>query len=114
MRLESNRVFQLWEYRVSHGGLLIRSPKGPQESSNIDVVFDGVEYIDCPRMLSGLLLTEGDAQVVRERVPALGEIRLPDRLFLLVSGGARYFVVASSCRVEESQADIFETPFGPI
>jgi hypothetical protein len=40
-----SRRFQLWEYRVSHGSLLVRSPKGPDATTNVDLVFDGVEYI---------------------------------------------------------------------
>lgn len=44
MRMESSRRFQLWEYRVSHGSLLIRSPRCPQERTNIDVIFDGAKY----------------------------------------------------------------------
>ncbi len=110
MSLDSSRRFQLWEYRVSHGALLIRSPKGPQEDTNIDVVFDGVEYIDCPRMLRGLLLMEGSAEEMRELEGAFGEIRAADRLIVLVSGGVRHYVVASSCRVDENDWDIFESP----
>ena len=111
MRLESSRRFQLWEYRVSHGALLIRSPRGPQDATNVDVVFDGVEYIDCPRMLRGLMLTEGSANEAHELASTLGEICPPDRLFVLVSGEGRHYVVASSCRVDENDADIFESPF---
>lgn len=111
MRLESSRRFQLWEYRVSHGALLIRSPKGPQESNNIDVVFDGVEYIDCPRMLRGLLLTEGSAEDLHVLARAFGEVHPPNRVFVLTTGGIAYHVVASSCRIEENQADIFDSPF---
>jgi hypothetical protein len=47
-----DRRFQLWEYRVSHGSLLIRSPKGPDAEMNIDLVFSGVEFVACPRTLN--------------------------------------------------------------
>ena len=36
-----NSEFQLWEFKVSHGSLLIRSPKGPETPKNIDLVQGG-------------------------------------------------------------------------
>lgn len=33
-----DRRFQLWEYWVGHGALLIRSPKGPRAETNVDFV----------------------------------------------------------------------------
>ena len=106
-----SRRFQLWEYRVSHGSLLVRSPKGPDATTNVDLVFDGVEYICCPRMLRGAELVEATPEDIQRVRRDVGEVREPDRLFVLVSGGARYFVVASSCRVDEHTADIFDSPF---
>ena len=41
----SGRTFQLWEYRVSHGSLLIRSPKGEDVAMNIDIICVGVERV---------------------------------------------------------------------
>jgi hypothetical protein len=43
---------------VSHGSLLVRSPKGPDATTNVDLIFVGVEYICCPRMLRGVELVE--------------------------------------------------------
>jgi hypothetical protein len=47
----ANRHFQLWEYRVSHGSLLIRSPQSEERKSNIDIIFAGVEYLEMPRFI---------------------------------------------------------------
>jgi hypothetical protein len=63
-------------------------------AANIDVIFDGVDYIDCPRMLRGLILTEGSVAEARELAASLGEIRFPDRLFVLASGGVTHYVVS--------------------
>lgn len=62
-------------------------------------------------MLRGLVLTEGSAGEARELAMSLGETRFPDRLFLLASGGLSHYVVASSCRIDENEADIFDSPF---
>jgi hypothetical protein len=43
--LKSDRYFQLWEYQVSHGMLLLRSPRSPEHQTNLDVLFHGVEYV---------------------------------------------------------------------
>ena len=111
VNLESQRRFQLWEYRVSHGSLLIRSPMGPEEQTNVDVLFDGVEYIGCPRMMRGLSVREGRVDDELQAEACVGAVILPERLLVLVSEGVSYYVVASACRVEENQADIFDSPF---
>lgn len=103
------RRFQLWEYRVGHGALLIRSPRGPNVETNIDLVFSGVEYVACPRMLRGVELvsaTDEDAQRVSD---AFGTVVAPDRVFVLLSAGARHIVVALTCHVNENLDDIFES-----
>ena len=37
------RPFQLWQHVVSHGMLMLRSPKGDQFSTRVDVVFTNVQ-----------------------------------------------------------------------
>ena len=49
--LTQGRAFQLWEYHVSHGSLLIRSPAGPEFETSVDMVCVGVEYLSAPRHL---------------------------------------------------------------
>ena len=105
-----DRVFQTWEYRVSHGSLLIRSPKGPDAVHNIDVVFDGVEYLSLPRFLHGLVLAYGTCEDLVAAGVTMHEVA-GDRVYVLVSQGQRHYVVASSCRVNENDGDIFDSPF---
>lgn len=106
-----DRRFQLWEYRVSHGSLLIRSPKGPEVATNVDLIFDGVEYVSCPRMLRGIELVSPSLEDLHQVPPDVRPVQPPDRLFVLASSGVRHLVVASSCRVEEHEGDIFDSPF---
>lgn len=106
------RRFQLWEYRVSHGSLLVRSPRGPKAALNVDIVFVGVEYVAAPRLMHGIHLLPGEpddvARVTRETERELGAV---DRVFVLSSAGHRHLVVAAGYRVEEHQRDIFDSPF---
>jgi hypothetical protein len=53
-------MFQRWEFQVSHGQLLIRSPKDANRSTNIDLIFSGVEYMDLPRHLGQLKVQHPD------------------------------------------------------
>jgi hypothetical protein len=105
-----DRRFQLWEYRVSHGSLLIRSPKGPDAEMNIDLVFSGVEFVACPRTLRGLELVEVTSDDIKRVDAEFGPVVAPDHVFVLLSGGARHMVIASSCRVSENLDDIFDSP----
>jgi hypothetical protein len=112
----SSRRFQLWEYQVSHGSLLIRSPRGPGRETNIDLLFDGVELISCPRMLRGLELVEPQPADVTRAAELVGVVRPSQKVFVLVSQGVRALVVAAVCWVDENRHDIFWSPipWGPV
>jgi len=105
-----DRRFQLWEYRVSHGSLLIRSPKGPNVDRNVDLVFVGVDYVAAPRFLHGVEVirgAEGDQAAASAAIDSVD----PERVFVLLSGGRRYLVVAVSVRIGENDDEIFDSPF---
>jgi hypothetical protein len=106
-----DRRFQLWEYRVSHGGLLIRSPKGPSASLNVDMLFYGVEFVSCPRLMRGIELVEATLEDLRRVADEIGAVGHEDRVFVLSSEGVRHLVVASSLRVTEHDGEIFGSPF---
>jgi hypothetical protein len=105
-----DRRFQLWEYKVSHGSLLLRSPRGPKQASNIDVVFVGVTYLALPRVMHGLAIE--DATVAESIGPEVPNTHVAEtRTFVLTSEGHTHSVVAVACRVSENSADIFSSPF---
>ncbi|MHC5797054.1 hypothetical protein ACVXZ4_12925 [Lacisediminihabitans sp. FW035] len=94
---------------MSHGSLLVRSPKGPDAETNIDLVFSGVEYVACPRMLRGLELVEVTPDDIQRVGAEFGAVVAPNQVFLLLSAGARHLVIASSCRVNKNLDDIFDS-----
>jgi hypothetical protein len=106
-----NRVFQLWEYKVTHGSLLIRSPQSPEISTNIDLVCVGVEYLALPRHIRGLDLAEPSGEEVRQLSELLGRPIEASRIRMILSGGQRFPVVAASFRVSENDDDIFASTF---
>ena len=109
----SERCFQLWEYHVSHGRMLIRSPKS-QNSKNIDLIFAGVEFVSIPRLLKGLRLDKPTAEDIEYVADALGKPIAPSKVIVLLSSNKRYYVVASGIMVDETNCDIFESPFAKL
>ena len=105
-----DRHFQIWEFKVSHGSLLIRSPKSPSQESNIDLIFVGVDYIAVPRHMDGLELRIASPSEWSPIVHSL-QVKSDSRVFSLVSHGYRHVVVAAACEVVTHQADIFDSPF---
>lgn len=106
-----DRRFQLWEYRVSHGCLLVRSPRGPEINTNIDIIFVGVEFLSVPRLMRGLDLDLPDTVDMKRISAEVGFEGDPDKTFVLISGGHRNWVVASAFRMSEHDQDIFSSPF---
>lgn len=98
-----DRRFQVWEYRVSHGSLLVRSPKGPQAEKNVDLVFVGVDYMALPRVLRGVALDHGTDEDRSSVVAAIGDVDT-NQVYVLHSEGHRHLVVAVAW-------DIFDSPF---
>jgi hypothetical protein len=107
-----HRAFQLWEYKVSHGSLLIRSPQSPGIPTNIDLVCKGVEYLAIPRHIHGLDLVEGTAEEIKALSQLLQkDIELPSKVRVIVSEGRRFPIVAAFFTISENEHDIFHSPF---
>jgi|LakMenEpi03Aug12_release.lakeMendotaPanAssembly.Ray.scaffolds.fasta_scaffold131592_2 hypothetical protein len=97
---ESNRGFQLWEYRVSHQQLLIRSPSTPEIDTNVDLIFRGVAFLNAPTTFSGIKICKRSGGAY----PSYGKSS-----FELHTEGRVFEIVALSCKVLEHELDIFES-----
>lgn len=115
--IKSDRTFKLWEYQISHGQLLIRSPKAPATDTspemltNLDLVCLGVDYLAVPRIFHGLELVDPTFGETESISLLLGRAIRPEALVVIASGGKRFPIVASSYRMAENDWDIFESPF---
>lgn len=58
--LNSPRPFQIWEYTVGHGQLLLRSPKAVNLPTRFDVLFKNVSAIHLPTTLDRLRISEAN------------------------------------------------------
>jgi len=110
--LTKGREFQLWEYRVSHGSLLIRSPAGPGFETSIDIICVGVEYLAAPRHLGEITVSEATGAEIERLEEILGKKLLPSRGWALQGSRQRSLVVAAALKVQEHHGDIFDSPFG--
>lgn len=107
----AGRSFQVWEYEVSHGSVLFRSPMDAGHETNVDLIFDKVTYFACPSRLPELELVAADPQDHARVEREAGAFQAPQRLFVLAVQGRRHLVVAASCRVIEHLADPLSSPF---
>jgi hypothetical protein len=105
------RKFQFWQYRVSHGELLVRSPKDAVHPRNVDLMFAGVEYVDLARFLPDLEVDEPNNEDMTRAQERLGKSVERQNVIVLKSQGRHYVVVAAAVKVVESEMDIFDSPF---
>jgi hypothetical protein len=108
------RTFQLWEYHVSHGSLLIRSPRSLDEATNIDIICSGVYYLSAPRYIPNLEITEPTVEEFQYLQTVIHHPVPMSYIHVLVSNGNRFLVVAASFRIVENTSDIFDSPFDDI
>jgi hypothetical protein len=106
-----NRIFQVWEYSVSHGSLLIRSPKGNDHHNTIDLLFSAVRYMALPYLLKGIELVEATSSEIEQLSLLLETPIKSGQLQIVLSNGNRFPIVAGAFRTSVSELDYFETPF---
>ena len=107
----NGRNFQLWEYNVSHGQMLVRSPKNPTQSVNVDITFAGVEYVDLPRHLRGLEIDNPTPAEVACAAERLGKPIKAKEVTVLKAGSKRHLIVATFVKVTEADMEMFDSPF---
>ena len=106
---QEKRSFQIWDYKADRAFMLIRSPKSGSGQPNLDVVFNGVEYVEVTHFLrKGLRIVEPTDDETARVKQILGSSFRPRwvKLFVLESGDQRFLVAAAAVRVVETQSDI--------
>lgn len=110
-QIDPEREFQFWEYSVSHGSALIRSPREGDATSNVDILLFNVQYVSLPRFLGSISIEKARADEVVSLERLLPRPFGHDEVWAVLSNGQRYLVVASKIDVRESDQGIFESPF---
>jgi hypothetical protein len=96
--------FRLWDYLCSHDQLNIRNTRVHNDgsSSNIDLVFYGVAYMELPPILADLRFespTESEVDYLRSRYDCS---YAPHNHYVLISRNTRYYVVAEELYLERN------------
>jgi len=107
------RRFKLWHYLVSHSHLLIRSSIDVRETTNIDLWFVNVRYVDLGVYLGEISLDE-PTEEERIRLRVHDEFLDEHQVTAIISDSGRGLVVSSFVHIEENKLDFFETPYGGI
>jgi|SRR5215469_2455402 len=106
------RSFKVWEYKVSHGMLLVRSPKNlPAPERNIDIMLAGIDYFDLPGSCKTLELDDASAEDVAFVEDRLGKRVAAKNIFVFICDSRRHVVVAAGIKVAETEMDLFQSPF---
>jgi len=109
--LIKGRQFQLWEYHVSHGALLLRSPEGVGHRGTVDIICTGVQYVAVPRHVGEIEVAEATAEEVAGVEKILGKkIRLPEQVYVLKNSHGRFPLVAVSLSIQEHRGSVFKSP----
>lgn len=106
-----HRRFQFWMYRVSHGELLVRSPRDTENDENLDLIFVGVEYVDLPRLLLGIKVDVPTPADLNWLAGHVGRSVQASNVTVLETQGRRHLVLASFFKIEMNKLDLFEIPF---
>ncbi len=114
MSFSSGRTFKIWDYRVGHNQLLLRSPESPGMAGNVDVIFVGVDYFDIPTRIDGLEFVEPTDSEIAHFDAQVSRAHRSSEVFCLTSRDRRYFVVGVAFWVVENNLDTcvssLETP----
>ena len=105
------RIFKVWEYRVSHKQLLLRSPKTTDSDNNLDVMFCNVQYMELPSVLRDLEIEQPNQSDIAFAEKRIGKAVGEGQVFVLNSGNQRHIVVAGGAAVSENSMGLFESPF---
>lgn len=103
-----NRRFQMWSFRVSHGVLLLRSPKGIANRANVDIRFTGVQYCKVPRHLGQIEFCVPNADELNEASSAVEKELDASQVVVIQSGKNRFIIVSAYCTIEENDLDIMD------
>ena len=104
----SGRRYRVWDYRVSHDQLLLRSPRSSEHPQNKDVIFVGVQFLSLPTLLDAREVRPANAAELERLRRELRE--LPDgNVFVVDANQGSFFVIAAGVKVVENDLDFMES-----
>ncbi|WP_305987621.1 hypothetical protein [Roseibium sp. MMSF_3544] len=109
----SGREFQFWHFNVSHGSLLVRSPKSSAFKSNVDLIFAGVEFVSLPRYLNEITMDWAsfeELELIGNQLAS--QLEPSSKAYVIQDQFARHLIVAVGFKLETNERDFIDTGFG--
>jgi hypothetical protein len=106
---ESKRTFRLWDYNVSHGQLLLRSPKSQEHRRNLDLIFIGVDYAALSSTLAGLSVVQSTPDERHRLSAVLGRVVEAHETYVLICGSHRHVICAAGFALNENDLDFMDS-----
>jgi len=93
--------FQVWSYSVSHGQLLLRSPKSRERATQVDILFKNVASMQLPAMFDDIEIRKVRADELPS-APQLGALESMGREIYRITGrNVDGYVVAGAVVADE-------------
>jgi hypothetical protein len=107
---ESDRLFSVFGYSMSHGLLLLRSGKSNETTATrVDILFQDVRAMEIRAWFKGIRIEEiDDPQFLEGQRSKPAEMIEPgNKIYALVSAGWRGFLVGGIVRFKEDDGELF-------
>ena len=99
----SPRTFQLWLFTTGHRTLLLRSVKGPDAPTRIDLLFKPVRYVQVPTELRGVEIHLSERGEAPSNVQASSDD--DDLVYRVDTGNVNGWIVAGSFQSHEDAGE---------
>lgn len=107
--IEFQRPFQVWQYTVSLGQLLLRSVQDKAHSTQVDVLFMGVSGMKLPTYFQGLQVHHGEIEETAAIGLSSGSYDLlKQKLYKLSGSGWSGSILATVMAWVEDQSEYHE------
>lgn len=106
---ESTRFFSIFGYAMSHGVLLLRSPKSNETpTTRVDIMFNDVRAMEIRTWFRGIRIEEVDAtHLVGQNSKPAEMIEPGNKVYALTNSGWRGFIVGGIVLFKEDEGDLF-------
>ncbi len=105
-------TFNMLDYIISHKVLLFRSLHLNENNKNIDIIFEGVFYLELPTRIHGFQIYEADVNTFTEISNKHNEIIRPEfgkKIFSIQSDNKQYYIGCVRVMVKENTLDPLES-----
>jgi hypothetical protein len=103
--IKSGRMFEVWRYTASHSQLLLRSNKGADSTTRLEILFTNVAFMAVPPVMRGMTIVECGP----DELPAcLNGMGISTPWYRIETGGSAGYVAAAMVVVNEDELEYHE------